>query len=69
MNEGTVQEMIADNMRAHRPLSVFSYRFTNYTICDNREVKEILIEAEGSILSFYKCRNEYKEVSSRFIQL
>jgi len=51
------------------PLGVFSYRFTNYTVSDNGEVKEILIEAEGSIIAFYKCMFEHREVSSRFIKL
>ena len=56
-------------MRTHMPLGVFSYRFTNYTVSDNGEVKEILIEAEGSIIAFYKCMFEHREVSSRFIKL
>ena len=69
MNEGTVREMIAEKMRDHRRLSIFTYRFINYSISYNGEVKEIRVEAEGSVLAFYKCQMDYKEGSSRFRQL
>lgn len=66
MNEKTIQELCDSG----KP-SLFSYRYIGYRIARSSDdtCDVLLVEAEGGIFAYHKCRSDFKEVVSEFVLL